>query len=603
MPPTNRKAASRCGIHTGHVKRKNSHFKRNNQLWQRTTPDKKVMNTAERDGLEAMSSNYNLRNRPATTPDKQQVDNAEHVLVNLPLMVEMINTANKGHSEYNALCNNNSWSIGDVIKIGFGRKVSLRCQVCNYNSPIVKLYLEVKTGKRGPKSALLNVSVPTAILQSPIGVTPTRHLLLQSGLDPPAEKTMQKHVNRAGEMITNTAEQHMEETRSEVHGKIDVAHDTTYNNRIYTDNRPGQGGTIAVSATMDLKSTKVLYLSTDSKLCPHRQCQEELCKYRNVPEFQAIGREDVYARKSARELKRAGIQVQSFTSDGDSKAFLGFKEEFPQVAKFKCTEHLNRSVRRQINKHKFSKNMFSESIQKRRFAYEISSRADAEFKSAVLRYTNKQDLKTALQFAVAAIPGCYEGHHQLCDLHSLVCNEEKRWSKNYLSERLHEAIILSKEDKTTLKRILQTRLGFEAVGLTHKSFSTQGVEAFNKALTKSMPKNLTCRRNHRPRALSTVCRHNLGINKASQKLFTASTGYNLPSPATASLEKEEKRINYRKAYQQSRHAKYKRRLLKTDRFERHEEFIIQKKLNSEYSLNYRYLTLSLYFFLIYYLLK
>ena len=528
---------------------------------------------------------YNLRSLAGHSSVEE--DSSEHVLVDLNLVSGLFNRALQEHNTDSPFCAEiGCWKFDAIDKVGFGRKAVLTCTNCDFRTEREKLYREVRTGRRGPKSALPNIAVPNAVLQSPIGITGMRHVLCQAGLEPPSRSCLQKHANRAGEKIQGEVEEHLRKQREKIDHPVDVAHDTTYNNRLFTDRRPGQGGTQATSTTLDLGSRKVLCVETDSKLCPHRnKCLLEQCRHRSIEDEQPIGQEGLYAGKAARKLQVSGVNVQSFTSDGDSKAFIGFREVYPNVTKFKDTHHLNRSIRKRLMKENFSKTLFQNKEQQKLLSVTLAHRVGAEFKRALSKSKDKSALRRKVQFAATTIIPCFKGNHSSCDLYSFTCSEASRWDKRMLPENM-QSLNMTKTDTEKLKAIIAIRLGVNAIEETHKGFTTQHVEAFNKALMKSAPKSITCSRNFRPRVLSSVARFNMGIDVGSQLLYSAATGENLPGAVRASLVREEKQRLYQKEYKRRTLSKSKRVELLKHRYTRHRVFFVAagRKTTSKFIL-------------------
>ena len=56
---------------------------------------------------------------------------------------------------------------------------------------------------------------------------------------PASRRTLQRQLNRAGDLISDKVEGHLSTTRKEHIGHRDVAMDTAYNNKLLSNRRPG----------------------------------------------------------------------------------------------------------------------------------------------------------------------------------------------------------------------------------------------------------------------------------------------------------------------------------------------------------------------------
>ena len=180
-------------------------------------------------------------------------------------------------------------------------------------------------------------------------------------------------------------------------------------------------------------------------------------------------------------------------------------------------------------------------------------------------------MRRALQFATVAVITCYGGDHSVCEDYSYVCKQEHPWAKAYLPENL-KRLVITQSDADKLTKIIHVRLGIEAIEQTHKGFSTNMVESFNSSVRKSCPKSLTCSKNFRPRVLTSVARHNLGLDVTASTCFTTATNTELPKTVGRALQSEQKEITNEKRYRALSLSKKRRIQIKRRRFQSSRQF-------------------------------
>ena len=104
----------------------------------------------------------------------------------------------------------------NTVKISMSWKVTVTCRNCGYLSQQYKLYDEVDTGKRGQKPSAATIGLATGVLDSPIGVEKTRHILASAGIPPPSRSGLQKSLKKVGEKVTTLAKKDTEIRRKKL---------------------------------------------------------------------------------------------------------------------------------------------------------------------------------------------------------------------------------------------------------------------------------------------------------------------------------------------------------------------------------------------------
>ena len=454
---------------------------------------------------------------------------------------------------------------------------SMVCKSCLYESKTQKFYREIsKPGQgRGRKQSSLNKALGFALINSPIGVTGFRKLMITLGIEPGSTRGVQLCINRANEEACELKERTLAEQRERLKsGKpVTVEGDSRYNNQIGSSSTPMQYGSQFVCTVIEnmTKEGKILGISYGSKLCRDgtrkvRKGEMPLCPNHDgctatMGQMESIGQEDIQAEEAVRPLKEAGIEVTEITTDGDSKFTTGVKKHFPNVTCLKDSIHYARTQETAIKSAKFSKGMFQGSRadvrnQKQKwFARDIKRRCSAEFTKAYYlsrKIKDKQKRQTKMNELLKETPNaimmCIQGDCSFCAKYSLVCSGTKE--KNFMKKLdLKETVTLNAADKKVLLPILLKRLGPGAVSLTYRLTTTQRAEAFNRKLLSVMPKQTTFMRTYRGRTCMAMLDHNFGFRKMLSVVLDKA-GHSVSEGVHTDIENIHKQILYRKAYQQ-----------------------------------------------------
>ena len=124
--------------------------------------------------------------------------------------------------------------------------------------------------------------------------------------------------------------------------------------------------------------------------------------------------------------------------------------------------------------------------QKNRLADSMAHHAESEARAALSKFKNEEEIVAAAGKAIPALVKCYEGNHELCVKHSLVCNG-KTTQHEYIPKFAQGSFKFSAEDVGTLSKILKKRMGREALLKTRHNFTTQKAESNQQCLFSHQP--------------------------------------------------------------------------------------------------------------------
>ncbi|OWF36747.1 hypothetical protein KP79_PYT02928 [Mizuhopecten yessoensis] len=92
------------------------------------------------------------------------------------------------------------WSCS--MRCALGWSCSMRCAKCSYRSPLHKRYREADTNKPGPKPALVNRYLPSALCGQSVSTKRARLLLGHLNIPAGAKRGMQRQANMVSKEIT-----------------------------------------------------------------------------------------------------------------------------------------------------------------------------------------------------------------------------------------------------------------------------------------------------------------------------------------------------------------------------------------------------------------
>ena len=165
--------------------------------------------------------------------------------------------------------------------------------------------------------------------------------------------------------------------------------------------------------------------------------------------------------------------------------------------------HLNRSLCAAMSRAKFSPDMFPGKTRREksnlqdRFADDLSHRAQAEAAAILKEHRGAHSqITTMAAKAASAIPQCYMGNHGLCKRVSYICHG---------GADVRSKLKMSTDDEQTVLKLLDKRIGKEAMEKTKYGTSTQKSESMNHAFAMTNPNGtLTFSRNAESRDHSAV---------------------------------------------------------------------------------------------------
>ena len=262
-----------------------------------------------------------------------------------------------------------------------------------------------------------------------------------------------------------------------------------------------------------------LHFEEEDLTCPvHDNCTATLTAYENLSEFD-IG-------------KDIGKQFGSYNvtyvvTDGDARSAEGIRAGM-SVAGMPCeqvdrqadTTHLKQALFRNVIKATFSERMFpgvtaaTRKEHRKIFALDVKVRCH-RIHSDMHRMYNGNVTKVAslMPRVIETTLDCYGGDCKKCRYSSVVCSGGKGnwWKKSmYLQTGTLHYINMTSADRITLRRILQLRLGGNALALTKLYINTNRNEGLNRGLIASLPKNVNFSRNVKGRACAAIDRLNYG---------------------------------------------------------------------------------------------
>ena len=482
-------------------------------------------------------------------------------------LLHMFNECRNIHKAVSADCEGNfEWNPRTCQKWGFGWRLGLKCDSCQFQSKKYKLYDETATDeprKQGPKAAKINIGVHVGLMSTSVGAHGLRGIMLSSGVPVPSKSGMQKNANKVAETVTALNQQDMMERRkkltelNQIRGftestQIGLAGDARYNNRAdASDTTPFQRGT-QITYTMtetETKSQQIVGIYTGNKLCKaaeyHARSEKKTIQCpdhpgtctANLRPSDSIGDEFRAAAECAREFAsdEKPVNIGYFTTDGDSRACAGLQSAQSQysgthIHNLRDTRHFSQSLKKKIQSARFSQKMFpgttkaARDTQQRHFAIDLKSRCHTEYRNAhKLLAGDLQKLKNKLQFTTEAVLDCATGNcGQTCRRHSFVCSGGKRkgWKRGFLSPDIQLDPTVA--DKQKLRELIGLRLGDSGIEKTKLNTNTQKCESVNRAYTKTNPKSVTYYRLFPARIHSAAHILNTGFSQAIRRQCEAS---------------------------------------------------------------------------------
>ncbi|CAC5384674.1 unnamed protein product [Mytilus coruscus] len=361
----------------------------------------------------------------------------------------LFNTEIRNHILYKSDCDGDlKFDVENEKQWGCVWRERLKCPKCNFVSKYYRLYDIFESNKRGPKAAKLNVQIQCGLITSPISNKNFRDILMFSNMVPPSSSGMQKTANKVAKQIKREGF------------------------KIVCPNHEG---------------VHTAYIAEDA----------------------SIGNEGAYSSWCATEVSDY-LKISHITTDGDSRAFQGVKQVHgTNVEALRDVRHLSASMKRAITRCTFSPNLFSGTNklnQKNRFALDIKARCVAELNQSFNvhqgeLYKDKQYMPEVIKTIVM----CYKGYcGSSCKVNSYVCSglPSNHWIKNFIPNG--STCRMTCDDEVKFENCIRILPGPNSLNLVRFLTSTQKSEAFNRALSRCNPKNVSFPRNFPGRAHAAV---------------------------------------------------------------------------------------------------
>ena len=478
-------------------------------------------------------------------------------------MEEMWNACFNNHKDLKPDCEGKLLcDLKNEEKRGFGTRLNLICSKCDYKSERYTLYEEIVTKKRGRRASKLGTGIQVGLSQTPIAATGIRKIFLSGNIQAPVSSSLQRRANNVMPEIERLNELDMQRRRQEIvdinrlRGKenpseISLQTDGMYNNPLYSGvgRTPFQPATQTIYSGAENETTKhnILAINIKNKLCSvhssldvsedsgklHDKCTEECSA--NIPMVKSIGDEYTWARELLLDLKKDGLEVKHIVTDPDSSAYKAAQDLYEdgdtttEPENFIDTRHLSENMRKSVKRDKGLLQLMPEKTQKKKqtllnnFATDLTDRCNKELVLTVKFHQGDfKKVKNRISFIVDAIGNCYMGNHTKCKKHSFACDgSRKMWLKGrpFLPENFK--IVHTLKNLDLLRKFINKRLGPKILEKTRLNMNTNFVEGFNRSLRRSLPSNVTFKKNVSGRAHSAVHSVNFGPGESILELCSA----------------------------------------------------------------------------------
>lgn len=512
----------------------------------------------------------------------------------------LFNSEIRNHILYNSDCEGDlKFDVENEKQWGCVWRERLKCQKCDFVSKYYRLYDVVETNKRGPKSAKLNIQIQCGLITSPISNKNFRDILMISNMVPPSSSGMQKTANKVAKQVEELNKASMQDIRRNLVEEnklcglsneklVRVESDCRYNNPlINSGTTPFQAGTQVV-CTMSENNTstkQIVSLFTGNKLCSvatrlRGKGIEIICPNHggvctaNIAEDASIGNEAVYSSSCATEISDY-LKISHITTDGDSKSYQGVKQVHGiNVEALRDVRHLSATMKRAITRCTFSPDLFSGAKKanlKNRFALDIKARCVAELnQSFTVHQGELYKVKQHMPEVIKTIIMCYKGYcGSSCKVNSYVCAglPSNHWIKNFIPNG--STCRMTCDDEVKVENCIRILLGTNSLNIVRFLTSTQKSEAFNRALSRCNPKNVTFSRNFPGRAHAAVHMRNHRFAN-SLLLLTEELGVKITAPKVLmNLKQRDRHELYMYKYRRSHVAKLKRAISRNRKYRLH----------------------------------
>lgn len=492
---------------------------------------------------------------------KTQIQRAEsdsYRLLHCGEMWKMMNEVFREHRHQHPKCHGDlCFDFQNEMQWGFCWRESVLCNRCSYKSKLYNIFREIETKGRGRRAATANVGLNIAMTQTPVGPSSVRKLLLGSNIPPPSVAGMQKVSKKVNTFIEteNNADMkrrrlklsEINEMRGQARHEISIQSDGLYNNSLWsgvtrTPYQPATQMAYVVAENVTGKH-QIINVELVNKICSkhgYHTMEDEECDISTgdctatTSMETSIGDEKRWARLVLEGLLEDGLSVKYITTDQDTAAYLAATELYEENKTQTRpehqvdTRHLSCSHRKQIkNSTDVQAMMPGKTLQYKqylqgRFATDISKRCQKEYSTIFKEEAgNFSVIEDRINLAIGAIKRCYSGDHTRCKRFSSVCNGEETDNWIFRSAYLPKNFKINlnnEENDEVLLRCIEYRLGREILQKTRLNTNSQKVEATNRSIRRSLPKNVNFGRAFPGRAHSAIHSVNNGPGESLQQL-------------------------------------------------------------------------------------
>ena len=464
-----------------------------------------------------------------------------------------------------ACCDECNVTIKCVKKVGLACSVTLKCgqMRCGFEDSY-KLFAVVDEKRPGPKRAAINKQFGHAVQDSSMGMTGACQMFASLDLPPLSSSNCQRLAKLVNDEMIKVNDADMARLKEqkigdnavcgltgERRGDVAIAVDTRYNSVRFGDGKKmGPSATQAVTTAIDSCSGKIIEYVMENKVCikgsrlRHRDSTAVCAHDSTRHDCSATLAADVNIQEGAMNTKIGmnlitnGLAPITVTSDNDGQgakpyaAIMGAAATPRAVMPQSDPVHLAGSQARAVERVSLRKATFSCTKLKTVNSLKKLLAKDIKYRTSVIELQIKREGLDGSQVdrLLHAAIECFCGNHAHCAAlysreHKLGCpgSSENNWM---LYSSLFKAadvrsISCNDEEKEKLKEIFNIRLHASARLATAYGFNTQKNEAFNRSLSKNLPKGILFSKNYNGRAASAVHRYNNGHCKSIESKLKA----------------------------------------------------------------------------------
>ena len=507
--------------------------------------------------------------------------------------------------------------IKQIAKKGVTIRATVGCLQCDVETPFQNIYAPVQGSQRGPKAAAANRQLAVAVQNSTLGAKGAAQLLSTIGMTTPSMSALQSslcYASKEAEKINRNdmkerIKKHVQENRdikqmntgikSLQSQTIGLSVDTRYNTTRFGDSRKnvGQSATQAVTTAINVQTGDIVQYAVQNKLCHkgsmlraqggenlvcgsssehcHEGCTATLIYGDNLSE--------IYMNKEiAERCVINGALPTTVVSDNDGKGVEAYDallchldgERGVEVHSQSDPSHIAGSQLRAAVKADFSNGMFGVTAKIQRMRYQQVLARDLIHRSSTMARIlqngmkehcwDQQTLTHKVNEAVKTAVKCFTNNHSMCRIVDTGCRgtERQNWMERHSG--IYHVCKLKQLDCTDsdcrlLSELFKIRLHSSVIHSTKLGYSTQANEAFNRRLSKNVPKNTNWSRNVKGRVAAACHQHNNSYAN-SVILTLRSCGAALPkgSEAVKQLSRIQRHADYINKYRSQRSQRFRR---------------------------------------------